>query len=576
MVNPYDTGSDPVERRFLMWGIFMAFIITLAINLPAAVEWYRTGKTDAALIMSLQGEDEARYVSRIHEFGDGEIMMGNPFIKEHKSDLPPSGFAEVAIALPMSIFGLSLGQALALSDILFPFLILLLTYLWVYAGVRSKLLASVFLLLFYLNIQYGIVREHHPKITLIPFSLYLYMLFGYQRSRGVLVIRGLLIGIMFYTYPYHWIYLIVFEVLDGLVALFKHKSYRVSMRETLYVFLPFLIFALPWIILIRSTVDPTIVKQVYEHFSMIATRTPVAPWLQAIIVCWIAATGGLMLTKLRTDKPIRTIFLLLCAALITLNSNLITGYDIEFLGHYTRIFTPLILFTIVLTAQVLCNKKWLKRLAWFIVVFSVIAIGHLTLGITRDVRTAENAIEPQWKVIDYIRQELPENSVILAPTELNQILPALTSAYPFMSNATHFFFVSEAEVTDRYLAFIALFPENLYSGDSKYLPVFGNNPSAAWAKARTWHRILSMLGFAHGPFTKTQGDFALDQTLRKRIDKEISNTDWRKTRETLGSYELDYIFSKKPLPSELQDLFSKQTTIESWTVYKRIKLQNVF
>jgi hypothetical protein len=577
MANVYGASiiGDVCKRKFLLIGILAASIITFVINLPAAVEWYKTGRTDTALIMSLQGEDEARYISRIREFDDGNLLMGNPFVRERRNDLPPGGFAEYAIAIPMHIFHGSLSQALSFSDIVFPFFILLLTYLWVYAGVRSTVLSIAFLSVFYLEINYGIVRESHPKITMIPFSLYLCLFFWYGRTGTALFLRGLLLGIMFYSYPYHWAYLLVVEALDAIDFLFSRPSYRIAIKQTFYVFGPFLLLAVPWIVLVRSVVDPAVTKQAYEHLGLIATRTPVAPWLQGIVACWVIATGSLILTKIRTDQPVRKIFLLLCSALVILNTNYITGFESEFLGHFGRVFTPVILFGVVLIVQTVCKKKWQYILSWCTIGLASIGIACITLVNIRDVTPAKNKIDAYQKIIEYIDRELPRNSVILAPNELNQILPALTTAYPFMSNATHFFFVPENELTDRYLASAAVFPDKQYPSGLKYVPVFGNNFGALWAKERTWHAILSVLGFVHDPFTSTYGDFAQDQELRKRIDTELAATDWKRTRETLELYELDYILSKNVLPVPIQDLFTKKTTIDQWMLYERKSPENV-
>ncbi len=559
------------KRDVLVFGVIAATVLTFIVNLPTAVEWYKTGKTDTPLIMSIQSEDEARYISRIREFSEGHPMMGNPFVKEHATDLPPGGFAEYLIAIPKHFFGLSLGQAIGLSDILFPFIIILLTYLWAYAGLRSTVLTIAFITVYYLEIRYGIVRESHPKITLIPFNMYLCVFFYGRRTTSTLLIRGILLGIIFFSYPYHWTYLFVVEACDALASFFsRHSSYKKTLKEGLCVVVPFLLCAVPWILTVKVFVDPAIVQQAYEHLGLIATRTPVAPWLQAIVGCWIIATGALIGTNIRRDEPMKKIFLLLCAALIILNSNYITGTEGEFLGHFGRVFFPLILFACFLVAQAVFSAKWQRTLAYFIIVFSSIAIAHVTLATIHEVPLARKKIDPYQKVIAFINEELPEKSVILAPSELSQILPALTDAYPFMSYATHFFFVPETELTDRYLAFAALFPESLYPYESRFVPVFGNNPGALWAKARTWHAIRSTFGYTKSSFTLTQGDFAQDQTLRQRIDTEMAATNWSTTRRTLQIYDLHYIFSKNVLPTKIRDMFRKIASIDAWNVYERI------
>ncbi len=561
------TQAKVWSKKTLFFGIGIATLFTVILNVPAFLVWQHSGRTDAALAVSMQGEDEARYLARIREFTDGAPLMGNPFAIEHKNDLPPGGFAEYAIAIPMAVLHLTLAQVLAVTDVLFPFIILFLTYLWSYAGLRSHLLTLTFVTLFFVDIQFGILRESHPKITLIPFSLYLLVLFSNERTRTALFLRGLLLGLMFYTYPYHWTYLVVFELLDGLCAYLKSWKLRPSIKEGLFIFVPFVALALPWILLVRMTVDGTIVRQAYEHLGLISTLLPVAPSLQLVVLGWVLIVGGMLWTKTRADTATKKTFLLLLAALAILNSNYVTGSEGEFLGHFGRVFAPLFLFAGVLTAQGVFVRHWQKTIVCCVTLLSVLIIASEVQTAVQFAFNAEAMFAPNREIMAYLTTELPKQSVVLAPKELNQMLPILTTDYPYMSNATHFFFVPEAELTDRYLAFAALFPESLYPDDGKYLPVFGNNPGASWAKTRTWNAILKTLKLTKTPFTKTQGDFADDQVLRKRIDTELALTNWENVRSALKKYQLDYLVTNHPLPAEVSDIFEKQKTVSTWTVY---------
>jgi hypothetical protein len=547
----------------------LAASLTILLNVPLLARFVETGRVDAPLLISMANEDEARYISRIKEFSDGQPLMGNPFYKEHRNDLPPGGFAEWIIAIPMKLFGLSLGHALAITDVLFPFLIITLTYLWCVGALKNRLLAVAAVFLIIGELKLGLLRDSHPKITLLPASLYLFAVFARERKTAWLLARGILLGIMFHTYPYHWTFFAVFEGLDALAELRSLRSWRAFGKNLLLVFGPFALSAVPWTLLVRMNVDPILLRRTYEHLNLVHTRLPVAPALQAELAAWIIAFFVLRKTKLSERRASRTILLLLLAGLIMLNSNLLTGSEVEFLGHFWRVFWPIVAVAALSVAGIFLAQRWQRTIVIMISVLAVVGIAESAMNGVTLTKETEARFSKYDAVIAFLNEKAPGGSVVLAPRDLNQILPVRTDDYVFQGYGAQLFFVPEAELADRFLAFAALFPEDVGTGGSEYIGVFGNGYGSAYSKAKTVHAIQKALGLTEEPFTKTQGDFITDQEIRRRIDMSLAHTNWANVKEALDRYEVEYLVMEKTLPRELSDMFTHEVTLGQMTVYSK-------
>ena len=182
------------------------------------------------MILSTVNEDETRYVSRVREVLEGRALMGNPILKEHRNRIAINGLVEWFTAGYAALLHLDLPSAIFQTDILFSFLNIFLLLLWMNAILESPLLTlAAFTLVWIDFFSFGsaLLRESHPKSTMLLANLYLCLLFLPKDERTILrILRGMLVGLMLYSYPYHWTVFLPLEVLLLLSAWNEHRSFK--------------------------------------------------------------------------------------------------------------------------------------------------------------------------------------------------------------------------------------------------------------------------------------------------------------------------------------------------------------
>lgn len=554
------------QRTWLL-GSIIALLLTIYMNVPS---WYvlMTVPGASTIHMGQTDNDRAYYLSRIKEAAEGKTFIGNSALYEHRNDTSPNGFIEWLTAIPMRMTHIDLGHAIAITDFLFPFIILLLTFLWTERLLGSRLAAAATVIAIWslLFSPFGLTRESSPKATMIILSLYLAVLFCMDENRWQRVLRGVLIGLMMYSYHYHWTVLFVFEGLIILHDLFIRKiSLRKVIASALWVWAPLVIIAIPYgIRLIQYSGNP-IAADMWRRFGMIPKHLPTAPVLQWVTILWLAAIGTVQLTGLRRDRRLLLLFLLLIAGFIALNSNIITGREAEFEGHYGRIIR---LFT--WTALFLClslgmnQKRYAILCSLFIAISAITALHDLPPIIASSIdneRIWQSSDKQQ--VMDWLSAHTSNESVVLAPYSLASIIPVFTDDYVFMNYAARSFFVSDEELLQRYMVQTTFFPEDREPISSGIQSVFGNYPGSLYSNTKRFYQLTHFFK----PFTKTIPDFITDQEKRQRIEKHLQIPDMAAVKEYITRYRLDYLITQEPIPETLKSLFTKVDTVGAYTIY---------
>ena len=552
----------------VLQGLLVAMLATLYINVGSLTQVFRHGNTNAALEMSIIDADEARYMSRIRQAAVENFFIGNPSLKEHGQGIAPGGVAEWLTAIPMRVFGWDLATATLITDLLFPFIVIFLTWCWLYAIFEKPTYALVIICLLLAD-QWsapgGLLRDTTPKITMIFASLYLCALFLPKvRTLRHDLLRGVLLGVLFSTYFYHWTWFFCFE---GLLALWDWRSQRLSFWSFLtrgaVVFVPFGILALPYVLALHFLIPADVVATTAEHFSLIPTRFIVAPFLQLKVLLWLVPLAALVLTGIVKERRELLLFLLFVACLVVVNSNVITGKEAEFLGHFDRVFKLAWYPAVFICARALLPSKFLSRVLWvwvgaFVILFATI-IPHFQWSSAM----AAAQYNEKRELISWM-DRLPQGKVIMAPFPLADIIPAVSSQYAFMTTGAHLFFAPEQELAERYAAHIFFFPENAESTAIGTMAVFGNYPGALYSKTRTEFQLRT---FYQKPFPYTQADFISNQEHRRYIDAAIAHPDSKQVRSILSRYELDYLVTTHPVPAVFKKWFVLKKTIAPYNIY---------
>lgn len=530
-------------KRFLAEGFAFALLL-LCINGPSLSETIAYHHADASLFESIRnGEDEMRYLDKIREAAEGHWSMSNPILKEYRDRyFSPSGFVEWIPAMMMRAFSWDLATVLLFTDILCSGIIILLLRLWLLHVLRHRTLTWFCLFLFF-STSYGgaltgILRDVTPKFTEPLFLLYLLLLALPSRDRPAQrTLRGTIIGMMVYTYPYHWTLCLLTEASFLMYEIFLQIRLKTTMRTIVeftirhgcFSFLPFFILATPITLAMRSMIAHPEFSDFYSRYHIVYTHLPAAPSLQVTVLLALLLGLWAMLNfpkKCRSDQYL-PVLMPLAGSMLLLNMNVITGQDPELLGHLRQVILPILTIVYVLLYRTLVPLKFLNLTAATFCVGIMLFATHNTtekaLQLHRDHSIWGQSSE--IAVIYWLKDSLPKGSIIAAPRIIAEQIPILTSHYVLFSAAAHFFFVPAEELTDRYLAWVGLYPDEKESTNSGSSILFGNHPGAQWSKERTIARLLGK------PFTKSMADYIPRQDLRRIIEEEQAEKPNPKTTE---------------------------------------------
>jgi hypothetical protein len=520
--------------------------------------------------MGIRDDDRAYYLSRIREATDGYPLMGNSALKEHRTDISPNGFVELLTAGIMRVTGWSLQGTVTFTNVLFPFLIVLLTFGWLRGILRSDLLAVTALAAIWLSVwgPSGLLRESSPKATLLLPSLYLCVLLLPGKQRTVhRIVRGALIGLMMYSYHYHWTLLAAFEGLTVLRALLQRREpVRQIIRDAAAVWIPLCLVAIPYLMRLIGTMgDPTAVEM-WRRFGMIPTRMIAAPQLQATLLLWLAALGALRFTGLLRTRATDVLPLLIVASLIAVNTNLLTGSEAEFEGHYGRFVRPFMIATLFLAGSAVIRPRTLRWTCLLLLLLGGMTGVAATMSDTA--RSGEN--ERLWQernaeqVLAWVDEKTPSGSVVLAPYRLSSLIPVFTDDYVWMNYAARSFFVPEQELLERYIVQIAAFSEDREPIDTGVMSVFGNFPGSLYSKTK---RVFQLKTLFQKPFTQTIPDFIVRQDRRQYLEAALKQPVASDVERFLSSYACDFILSDRPLPPPVSAHATRLESRNGFTLY---------
>ncbi len=116
------------------WAIILAIVVAFIYGMPQVIAMKALG-SDYHGFPYLINDSEGEYMSRIHEFFDGNYAVSSPVFHEYKdspSMIPPTG-EFIFYALPVYITGLSLDTIVFLSRFILPASIFVFIYMLVYS-----------------------------------------------------------------------------------------------------------------------------------------------------------------------------------------------------------------------------------------------------------------------------------------------------------------------------------------------------------------------------------------------------------------------------------------------------------
>lgn len=453
------------QHRELLIGIGVAFFIAILINLPL---WHSLLTTDEWSLSTVTTEsaDELFYLTRIREVVDGYPAIGNPVIYERRTQKYLLGqLWENIVHYPVSYFGWRIKTLSIVLDALFPFLLALTAWYAFAPLLQRKQWRFLALSMLFLGTEILLwKRPISPQQTFILPLLYMWAFLGTNRLyvRPTLL-RSSLIGLMLYSYPFHWTYCLAVEVtLWGSVILRERTLSTARVQQIASAMIPLTLIAIPWIIATHTLSLDSAYTETMSRLGLIDRHLPVAPILQAKILFGLLCLWMIARWKKIHDRTFPLIILSV-AGLLVLNQTLLTGKEAEFSSHYINILMIPFVLTVTVVADALTAHTTVWRRIVLLFIASIVAIttirstaeGYKTMTEQRSATVERTDTEGMIAIL----QSLPKEQVILTENSFAPSITTYTSHYPYTAYEAYMYLAKDEELIERARVYNLLFPE---------------------------------------------------------------------------------------------------------------------
>ncbi len=556
---PLPSGRFHTVLRFFV-GFIIASAFTLVLNASSIQSFFGGHLTFFDLGFDNVSADEAHYFAMIRDTADGLFNLGNTSLEEHKSDPNVSTYAPLLQGFLIRFFDIDFTTTIFVGDIIFPFIGILALFI-VLILLRFSLFDATVLTLYSLS-AVAWQRSINPQVSVPLFLLATgAFLFAHVRpSRKTWIIQGAATALLIFV---HVLYAELLLAAEFCVAFYRYVRTReakrlVFVRLGCTVVPSFVAFVAK--VLLTAGLSPDVLSDTYRRLGMIPSHLPAAPMLQLQIVLTLAIVFVLKRRKLIAEHAIQeSLSFLLIATLLCLNQSIVSGIDLVF-GLYfavpAEIFLRLLWMSVILSLALL-PLRVRRILAVLIVTFSLMPLAPLAL----QKRSAENEASKMYApLITWLASE-SEDKVILAPIEIANLIPIVSSHSVVFNQYAHFEPASDEELADRFLLEKSLFPIVREEGDPLFSWVFGLYAGNLSARTRTACRLFDP--FTRDACTNDPRSFVFHQDLLKRLE---AGTVGRK--KMLEKFNVDFIISETELSSDLLSLCPLDRIVAAYRVYR--------
>jgi hypothetical protein len=469
-----------------------------------------------------------------------------------------------------------IDRVFVLCDFVLPPLAVLLLYLLILelAGSRPIALVGSLTTIFisfgptsFLGIPWLLVRQRadsaiqpleysrllHPELSFTLFAAALFLLWRTVRGGGRVqaVLGGLAGGLQFYTYVYY------FPAWLGACALLLVGRRWLTPRAWVAIWLVNLstwIVSIPfWLSVLESRGSPNFSTRLERHYSDLG-HVPAPEKLLYTLACVVIA--GIMFSvyvvfdrsadRSEGARPKSTVLLFLAcifaAALAALNSEVITGFNLEAMNHYpNRLIQPLLSLTAFVLVVRPATDFVTRHVRWSLLRPSVWAYGAtailLTIAATRQTLVSTNVaarheLPEEYRLLfDWLNAQTHLDDVVLASArDINELIPVFTHNRVFVPNGERTS-ASDAEIERRFLIAMRL----LQRADGEVYDLL----------AQDYSRGDPPLGLTYTYFLFVSGHGSYNLGLPEPTLERIV-TDYRvlDLPSELGQWRVDYIYGR--------------------------------
>ncbi|OGF27375.1 hypothetical protein A2477_04020 [Candidatus Falkowbacteria bacterium RIFOXYC2_FULL_47_12] len=539
--------------------VLLAFLVGLFSVLPVILSLQRMGANFQGIWPQFNS-DANFYLARAHEVRDGHPDMNNPYLFEHKLDTYPQAIGgELLLAwlAPMLRVAIPTLQ-IALTFILPAFMAALL-YVLLMSLYQNRASAFVLSLAFFTVVTGGMTKPIHPGVSFPLFLFFLWcwfqLVFKTERQWLHAILGGIVLGLLFLTYFFHWSFLVVVLGLYTLSLLWRKDYTQCKYHATLIVIA--LVIAAPYLLRIIAGVDTPFYDAMAVRMGVFATHWPETFPRLGVALSWLGVFVFLTRRyKLSNDNRIYVLLALLTSNVIYPNHQVITGVTIENATHWS--FMPVFLYIFVAHYWffTILKKTDGKRtrldmaLVVLIAVMLVVPAWRLqSFNFPPYQRgLAQPAVEERQQhymyVFDWINANTAVDDVIFSHPALLRLVPVYTHANVYYSESMYYLLLSDTEAVERTLL------SHFFDIDEFVANNFGMNEVARmlWTQPAMIERNVQRVpDFFHITSDK---QYTLERELVKvqAVLSELKSEGWNIS--LLRRYRLDYIIWDRDVSPE--------------------------
>ncbi|OJI07338.1 hypothetical protein BK004_01235 [bacterium CG10_46_32] len=526
------------------WLVILTTIAVSAFTALPSFFFFQNVGDDFRGIYPVFNSDALYYQTRIQEISDGHGELNHPYFFEHKDAVYPQAIgAEYFLYGITKLFGIAAPALQIILDIIAPALIFLLTYLLLKRFSPNEYTAVLLPSFLYTVVMGGLFKPVNPQITLPILLLFLIfwvkLILDDKKKLRNSMIAGVLWGLLFLTYFYHWSFVVVIVGLYGLILLAK-KSYAELKYHSIMVGIAALI-GIPYFVRVCQGVDAPFHAETAVRVGLYFSHLPESyPRLMVAIVWFLFFLWFRHYYRLQHDTRATIVGVLLAGNIIYPNHQIITGMIIENAVHWS--WMPILIFAVsghYLFSVVRKHQPTVKNISVFFVIAVLLILpawrlytftwkpylGHYADGATEQRQYYAD-------VFNWVNAHTQKDDTILSDPRLMRFIPAYTHANVYNTEYAFNLPASDDEVVERYL--LARF----FDSDSGASGVNGQARilwSFAYESEKNTHTIAGTLAIPYEP----KYSLAQEREKIEGVRAGLVKQGWGIA--LLNKYRIDYI-----------------------------------
>jgi hypothetical protein len=555
--------------KSILAGVILALGFSLLLNASNIVTSF-TGP-QIAQERKTKAMDEDYYLALIQEAAEGHTKLGNPSLIEHRDDSSVVRYLALIPGGIMRAFSADRTTVLFALDLLIIFLLPLLislSLLRIFPNTTTNLSVTMLLIGIWGT---GLLNNINPKMVLILPFIHLLVFFGVRKPTNQhFVIRGALIGLMLYAYPHYFLYFLALEGCDFVRRILKEPEKLQKHFESVgRIALTALVVITPYLLSAFFGETNTAADDLWYRI-VSPTHLPSAPITQLLLLLTISLLIFSRSSLKKADRHFADLLLVtLIAGLIVLNQSVIHGLDLMFGAHYRLILKFMIWLTAFFLFTRFTNKRSPKT--WILVTLAIISIAEQGIYLQNSHKErhaiASGLIEERLPEIFSWMNEREGEQVILAPSEIANLVPVFTHHYTAWNGYAQFQSVTDRELAERYVLQELVEPQDESLRDRSFPQVFSVHAGNRAARARTWCRIKSFFQKSIEECRVPVRNMIRQQDVLIELEAALANQTTRQKLELINKFNVDVIISKEPLHWRVTRMCPETETIGKYLVH---------